>query len=798
MDKLSIKKAYLHNLKNIDISIPKNKLVAATGVSGSGKSSLAFDIIFEEGRKQYLSSLGIYTGLDESAKYDSISGIGPTIAVQQNIIRQSNPRSTVGSRTSILSLLAILFASDGIMICSNCGSETNSELICKKCNNQEERLSTAFFSYNNPNGMCLTCSGRGSFNQIDIDKLIPDEQITLGNILDSILITPGLKKVFHRHFDQYLNTPFYHTPPDVQSDFIYGHFTGSNGAKRSISLTRIFEGNIRKFGKDLSGIYSYRNCPDCNGYRVGSEALEVSFSGKHIGQLSTMPISDLIHVLDKIGNDKLFDTSKRVLNEILFKLENLIEARLGHLSLYREVSTLSGGELQRLFLTSHLMSKMDSLIYILDEPSSGLHEIEKPQILKSVNRLKDLGNSVIIVEHDKRIIEQADYIIDLGPKAGINGGQLVYSGDYSGLLECKDSLTGQYFSGDKELPLRKRIEIGPTLDFLTLEGASTNNLKNVNVSIPLSVMVGIVGVSGSGKSSLISGTLIPLLKEAFKNRKMIFELEENLDQSMITKVEKLLGYEKLSGFAEVSQQPIGRNSNSNPASYIGIWDSIRKLFSNLPKAKKLGLDAGHFSFNSKGACSACKGSGVDKIWLGGDLFITNECRDCNGSRYNNETLSVKYKGKTIAEILEMSFSEALIFFEEEVSIKSKLEILIRIGMGYIKLGQPTPTLSGGEAQRIKLAKEISRKRSGRILYIFDEPTSGLSMYDKAKLISLLDELVIGGHSVLIIEHDISLISKCDWVIEMGPVGGTNGGYIVAEDTIEQLKQNNKSVTGRYL
>jgi excinuclease ABC subunit A len=491
-----------------------------------------------------------------------------------------------------------------------------------------------------------------------------------------------------------------------------------------------------------------------------------------------------------------------MLKEILLKTKKLIKTRLGYLSLYREIPTLSGGELQRLFLNAHLDSKMDSLIYVLDEPTSGLHESEKLGLLKSILELKKLGNTVIVVEHDKNTIKAAESIVDMGPKAGAEGGQIVYQGDYAGLLGCRESITGQYLSGSVAMPQRTLCSSVEALPCLTIRNAKTNNLKDITVSFPLGVLVGIGGISGSGKSSLVSNTLIPLLKSYFHDSAFLLEENENDDENDIAEViifaDRLEGMEQISGFAEVSQAPIGRNLNSNPASYIGIWDKIRRLFASQPQAIKLNITAGHFSFNSKGACSQCLGSGYEKIWLGGNLSINKTCSLCHGRRFNDQALAVRYRNKDIHEILEMTVAEAVSFFGDNKGIVSTLKVLQRIGMGYIKLGQPTPTLSGGEAQRIKLAKEIGRQRKGHILYVLDEPTTGLSLFDTAMLIELLDELVAKGNSVIVIEHDPAVLVSCDWIIELGPGGGAEGGFIIAEGSPQMLKENTESISGRYL
>jgi excinuclease ABC subunit A len=806
MKEIKIQGARIHNLKDIDISIPKNKLVVATGVSGSGKSSLMFDIVFEEGRKQYLQSLGILSAIDNENKFDSVQGIGPAIAVQQNIIRQSNPRSTVGSRTNIINMLALLYAGEGEIMCSTCDKLVDDNLICGNCGNVEEHLDPGFFSYNSSSGMCMKCSGRGSYFEINMERLVPEKNLTLGQIFDEVKVSPGYMRLLQKRFKEFLSMPFSQLPEEVKNEVIYGNF--ENG-KRSYSLMRIFEGRYKK-GEDLNGIYTAVTCSECHGFRVGEEACRVLLNGKHIGELSTVTIIETHEFLKNLlGQAKLTQFGKNLLKEILIKTNNLIKSRLGHLTLYREMSTLSGGEIQRLFLNAHLDSKMDSLIYVLDEPTAGLHESEKLEVLESVNELKELGNTVIVVEHDKNTIGMAEHIIDIGPKAGSCGGQVMYQGNLEGLVQSNESITGKYLSGKIAMPSRishQSVKYGDERTRLIIRNANTNNLKDVTVSFPLGALVGIAGKSGSGKSSLMSDTLLPLLRS--NSRKHWKNIEENKIDNVVDiqdgsvkgiKIgDRLEGLKHISGYAEISQAPIGRNMNSNPASYIGIWDKIRTLFANQLEAIEQKFTAGHFSFNSKGACSKCGGSGLEKIWLGNDLSIDKTCGECNGKRFNNEALSIKYNGKNIYDILEMSVSEAVVFFEDNISIVSILKVLDKIGMGYIKLGQPTPTLSGGESQRIKLAKEIGKRRKGNILYVLDEPTTGLSLYDAAKLIQLLDELVVNGNSVIVVEHDTEVLKTCDWVIELGPEGGSEGGYIIAEGSPEDLKKNSKSITGRYL
>ncbi len=818
MHNLTITGARLHNLKRIDVSIPKNKLVVVTGVSGSGKSSLVFDLIFEEGRRQYLQSLGVLSGLEDESKFDTISGIAPTIAVQQSIIRQSNPRSTVGSRTRLLHMLGVLYAWEGQILCRSCATPVGEDLTCRSCGNTEERLEARCFSHNAPDGMCLKCSGRGAYHELDLNKLVLDDRTTLKEVFDSVGMTPGYARLLLKYFGDYINTPFSKLPDDVKEDVIHGHYLDSNAQRRSYCLMRIFEGRLFKYGEDPSGVYTLRVCSDCRGFRIGEEARRVLLNARHIGELGRLTLTETKDFFEALLKQESFTPlGTNLLKEILRRTNALLGSRLGHLSLYREMSTLSGGEVQRLFLNIHLDSRMDSLIYILDEPTIGLHESEKAELLHAITELKELGNTVIVVEHDRNTIALADHIIDIGPGAGSEGGRVVYQGNLAGLLECEDSITGQYLSGRASLPVRNvdgglvgdeasgKTTLERTTPSLTLRHARTHNLQDVTVSFPLGVLVGIAGVSGSGKSSLISHTLVPLLKEQFRDavkpsvtRDEGDEADGGIESAIVeTVADRLDGVEHLSGFAEVSQAPIGRHLNSNPVTYIGIWDRIRKLFARQPEAIERKLSAGHFSFNSKGACSACGGSGRETIWLGGTLKMSTRCKECNGKRYNDEARSVRYQGKTIVDVLEMRVSEAIAFFEDK-GILSTLQVMDRIGMAYIELGQPTPSLSGGESQRIKLAKEIGRRRKGNILYVLDEPTTGLSPYDTAKLIDLLDELVAGGNSAIVVEHDPVLLSSCDWIIELGPEGGAGGGRIIAEGTPQSLRNNPASRTGQYL
>ncbi|GAK50984.1 excision endonuclease subunit UvrA [Candidatus Moduliflexus flocculans] len=792
MKQISIKNAHLHNLKQIDVTIPKNKLVVVTGVSGSGKSSLVFDILFEEGRKQYLQAIGVLSGLSDDNGFDSIRGIGPTVAVKQSLIRQSNPRSVVGTKTKLLTYLAMLYLLEGETTCVRCGASIKHGATCLQCGQVEEKLTASYFSFNSLNGMCLECEGKGTRFALNLARLVPHEQTTLRQMLTNAHSLSTFHYLLQNKFEAYADRPFREMPEEARQHILYGVPLGNHlGNRQSHNLFEHLQWKRLK-GKEVGETIKMDVCPACQGYRVGEQARRVTLNGKHIGELGQMEIEALQEFLREVaGRNDLSAYGNNALKEISSKIRSLMHVGLGHLTLYRETPTLSGGELQRLFLMSHLDSEMESLIYILDEPTIGLHELEKGVLLEQIRALQTAGNTVILVEHDRNSIEQADYVLDVGPLAGAHGGEIVYHGAYQGLLASEDSITGQFLAGRRHLPRKSpdaRAKFTDNTPKLTLLNAQTHNLRQVTVDIPLGMLVGIAGVSGSGKSSLITDTLVPLLQQYFD------DVKENLPP----KYAQLIGAEHLTGYAEVSQAPIGRQKNSHPASYLDIWEKIRQIFAQQPLAIERGYAAGHFSFHSDGGCTECSGSGEKKMWLGGDFFVSQRCPECHGNRYQQEVLDILVRGKSIADVLNMSVSEAAAFFEETAAIRAMLRVLERIGMGYITLGQPAPTLSGGESQRVKLAKELGKRRKGNILYILDEPTTGLSFYDIEKLLLLLDELLAQGHSVLLIEHDPNVLSYCDWLIELGPGGGRDGGYVIAQGAPEALKRNPTSKTGAFL
>jgi len=835
MNTIKINNAHLHNLKNIDISIPKNKLITATGISGSGKTTLFFDIIFEEGRKRYLESLGMINPITDNNHFDEINGIGPTIAIKQKIIRQSNPRSVVGTRINALNYLHLLFSYEGKKKCTNCGElldfnsaqiEHNSlmygrqglnpDYICENCGNNEERLESSFFSFNSFQGMCLTCKGRGFVSDLNWDTIIPNKSTTLQQVLKN---TELLKlKTFQRkvlecqkQYDFSINTPFSELPTEVQNILLYGIYP-DRPEKSNLNIVHVVKRRHSRLQKGID-LVSVKKCPKCDGFRIGEDTRKTLINQKHIGQIGLMTIADLNEFLNDCKKIKFTTIGLNLLRKIQANVDSLINIGLSYLTLYRELPSLSAGEKQRLSLMKHLDSKINSVSYIFDEPTMGLHEIEKNNIITKIRKLKNLGNSVFLIEHDKNFISKSDEIIDFGPLAGTNGGEIVYQGNYEGLLKEPISITGKYLTGSMKLPnktIDEYVKITETTPKLKIFHANKHNLKNLNVEIPLYAIIGICGVSGSGKSSLISDTLIPLLRNYFHMRKSTNEKENKkinkvieYDENSKENIERgknltfLEGAHKLDGFLEVYQEPIGRHHNSNILTYTKTWEKVRRIFANQPDSIEKGYKIGYFSFNSKGACPECRGAGIKRLWLG-SLYVSNKCPRCKGKKFKNEILNVRYRGKNIVDILNMSISEALEFFKDDRTIFNMLSILERIGMGYLTLGQPTSSLSGGESQRVKIAKELGRNKKGHILYILDEPTSGLSLYDTAKLLSLLQDLVNNGNSIIVIEHDLDILSYCDWIVELGPEGGPKGGHIIAMGSPIDITNNKSSVIAPFL
>ncbi|TXT67680.1 MAG: UvrABC system protein A [Promethearchaeota archaeon] len=832
MDKIKVVAARIHNLKNIDVTLPKGKMVLITGVSGSGKSSLAFDIIFDEGMNRYLQSIGFPPKFEDEKPFDLLEGLSPTVAVEQRTTRVFNPRSTVGTKTGLYSLIRMLYATEGPLLCPICKEPVNQNTLeCDLCGMVVERKQIKHFSFNEPSGMCLECKGRGYTMHFTEQMIVRDYNKNLmeiteagsGCFADQIRFVEQLPKFYD--FD--IELPYKDLPDEVKKVYLYG-----SGKKLSFQwesktfsgeLERKFEGvipHMKRAMKESKSAYRKQKisknylakqiCEKCQGYRINEEAREIKIGNKHIGELAMMTIEDLHHHFNELIEEQLKTPQARALiASVKQGLERMKNVGLSYLHLNRSMPTLSGGELQRLALMTHLDAGLDSLVYILDEPSMSLHEIEKDALVDILLQLKNLGNTVIVVEHDKKFIEIADQIIDIGPGAGVHGGEVVYQGTIDGIKEIENSLTSQYLKDSIKLPekpLADYKKIDKKTSFLTLNNASTHNLKNITVKIPLGMMVGIAGVSGSGKSSLILNTLVPLLKPLFKRGKKKIKKKPQNEEEEDENGEDLLdysgdveGWKNFDNFVVVNQKPISRVRTSTPCSYIKIWDKIRKVFAKTEEARKHSFSAGHFSYNSdKGRCPVCKGQGVMDLQISFLSSLTIPCRECKGKRYKPEVLDVKYKGYTITDVLNMTVSEALEVFKSKQSIAKMLKVLDDIGMGYITLGQPSPTLSGGEAQRIKLAKELGKTRKGHTLYILDEPTTGLSFYDIIQLIELLNQLVQEENSVIIIEHDPEILSYCDYIIELGPEGGPKGGKVIATGTPKELKSNKSSKTGPFL
>lgn len=790
---IEIKNAHVHNLRGVDVCIPKNKLTVITGVSGSGKSSLAFDTLYEEGRKRYLMLSGTQIMVEKEGIVDEIIGLSPTVAVEQRIIRQSNPRSTVGTRTQIETLLASLYANFGV---TDEGFEPS------------EPMHLAMFQKNSPRGMCPKCMGKGYRYVVDEDRMIPDKNIRVDSLFSDICDNGTMWRYFERYRRTYkrkTDMTYAELTEEEYDDLMYGEAPHYEGIV--LWLVKYYEWarrSVSSWGQKITCVDKVY-CKRCEGTGLGKEVAHTRIGGKTIVELEEMYLSELYEFLHTLPNEKT-----PLQKELEKKIKCLIEVGLHHLSLSRPIPTLSGGEIQRLFLASYIMAEMDSIIFIFDEPTIGLHENEKTMLISVIKTLLEIGNTVVCVEHDEGFMRQADYIIDMGPGAGVCGGIKIYEGGYQDFLNCQESKTAPYL-GKHGFPVKNdyRKSNGKTL---TIQNADIHNLQDVAVEIPLGIMVGIAGVSGSGKSSLIADTLVPHLKNLMKSKCMTGESNEKRTEDTEEEFETeasgpdydsktvILGSENIKRCYVIDQRPIGRSRTSCPATYTGIMDKLRPLFANSAEAKEKGLDVGYFSLNSKGKCPFCKGDGEIHWHVGFGNFIDIKCEKCDGYGFIAETMSVHVDGKTIRDCLDMSVDEAFDFFEgKDEDIARMLQTLKRVGMGYIKLGQKTPTISGGESQRIKLAKELAKGENAKgALYILDEPTTGLSMSDSEKLLEFLNELVDKGNTVIMTEHDVNMLSNCDIIIEMGPGGGRDGGYLIAKGTPKELKNNPNSIIGGYL
>ena len=923
-DCIVIRGANEHNLKGIDVDIPRNELVVLTGLSGSGKSSLAFDTIYAEGQRRYMDTLSTYAkhfmGILEKPEAESITGLSPIIAIEQKTTG-NNPRSTVGTITEIYDFLRLLYARASTAYSPETGKAmvryTDEQIVSliienyqdRKCYllsplvkgrkghykelleqmrkrgytqiridgelcelnevssldrykphfielvidrlkpaaKDEKRIKSSVisalnfgkgsvavmdmetgelshyskhlvcpdtgislaepaphsFSFNSPQGYCPHCKGLGTVVKVDMDSIIPDTSVSIadGGIIPLGKIRETKKfdiiRSIARKYDFSLYDPIEELPEEVVSLIVYG----------SDELFRVGEGTSSEM-VSFSGIVSDINekitCPVCGGTRLNKDTTYFRIDGKTISEVAAMEVSELhqwLYTLDDVFGKRESTIARDILKELKDRVGFLLDVGLEYLSLDRATASLSGGESQRIRLATQIGSKLVNVLYILDEPSIGLHQRDNRKLIASLKKLRDEGNSVMVVEHDAETMMAADWLIDVGPGAGEKGGQICFSAPYSVLTSdgpytgpfdpekmiISPSVTLDYLTGSKaiEVPSDRRIGNGLSLG---IRGARGNNLKNVDIDFPLGMLIGVAGVSGSGKSSLVNETLMPVLKNKFYNAKL---------QSL--PYDEIIGIENIDKLIEIDQSPIGRTPRSNPATFTGVFNDIRNLFEATPDAKVRGFKAGRFSFNVPGGrCEECKGAGIKVIEMNFLPSVNVVCNECRGHRYKNDTLAVKYKGKNINDVLEMPISEAYEFFENIPSIAQKLKALVDVGLGYIRLGQSAVTLSGGESQRMKLASELARKGTGNTLYILDEPTTGLHSEDIKVLLGVLQQLVEQGNTVIIIEHNLDVLKSVDYIFDMGPEGGRKGGMIVAQGTPEQLVNDPTSVTGPFL
>lgn len=789
---IEIRGARIHNLKNIDVRIPRGKLTVITGVSGSGKSSLAFDTLYEEGKRRYLMYSGSQFMVDSKPTFDQITGLSPTVAVEQRITRQSNPRSTVGTRTKISNMLAMLFAAYG-----------------KRDPEHDDGLPLTMdmFQRNSPKGMCVKCLGNGVAHMIDDSHIFSNINKPIKDLLIEGILYRGKNRQkldeFCSHHGLSVGQPL-HTLNDEQLTALK---YGDNGKSKFYGIIPLLLNGFKR--GDLSSrqngflqeaYFIKQICPKCNGTGLGEQAMYTTIAHRNITDLENMYIHDLSEFL-RLEKDAF--TASPLIHEIILKLDCMVDVGLHHLSLSRPVPTLSGGEIQRLFLATFVIAEMESIIFIFDEPTIGLHEVEKAKLISIIQHLIKRGNTVIAVEHDENFMRAADYIIDIGPDAGIYGGQRIFQGTFESFMDCEASRTAPYLASVKQLTVKSNNKPVDRTKLLTIENASLHNLRNVTVNIPLGLMVGIAGVSGSGKSSLIAGTLVPKLMELLGSKQASDE-EEVEDPPSPGMNASIIGASLIRKCLVIDQKPIGRSRTSCPATYTGIYDRIRSMYASTALAVELGYTPGMFSLNSEGGCEACKGDGIIQYNAGFGNYIELHCDSCGGTGFIEEAMQILIEGTNIRQVLEMSVSEALMFFGDKHKqsydkiIHHTLQTLERVGLGYITLGQKTPTISGGESQRIKLAKELSKQGGKDCLYVLDEPTTGLSFSDTERLMKLMLELTEAGNTVLVIEHDPAVLSNCDYIIEMGPRGGTEGGSVIAEGTPAELKHNNNSIIGSYL
>ena len=813
-ESIKIKGARVNNLKNIDLEIPRDKFVVVTGLSGSGKSSLVFDLIYAESQRRYMESLSSYArqfvGLMDKPDVDLIDGLIPAISIDQKSA-SNNPRSTVGTISEIYDYFRLLYTKLGVPHCPHCGvvlekikskktaggKKEENILSCPKCSFKRSEFKTIDFSFNSGQGACPKCSGLGFKMEIDENSVLN---------LNLNIAQGAVKPWMHYSFDNQNNLINEVKKLSLRHGFdieqalkklskkdlnliLYGdrHFPGVLPGLRDKYQETDSNYIRQKIGQYMKSVV----CPACQGKRLKDEVLAVKFQGLSIYDLSIKNIEDLRTFFRSSSKFNLSLDQKKIFasisKELIIRLNNIIKVGLSYLTINRPATTLSGGESQRLRLSHQISSNLVGLLYVLDEPSIGLHPRDNENLIDTLRNLNKKGNSVIVIEHDAAMMLASDYILDVGPLAGEKGGEIIFAGSLEKFKKDKKSLTAQYLFGNKQVPIpaKYRQSSGKSLKII---GASENNLKNIDVEIPLEKLVIISGVSGSGKSTLMIDILAKALNKKFYRAK-----EEP------GKHRAILGLEYLDKIIDIDQSPIGRTPRSNPATYTGVFSYIRDIFASLPEAKKQGIKARHFSFNLKGGrCEKCQGDGLIKVEMQFLPDIYAKCDECGGQRYKKEVLDIKYNKKNIYEVLEMTIADALKFFAKEKNVKSKLEILNNIGLGYVKLGQSATTLSGGESQRIKLAFELSRPATGKTLYILDEPTTGLHFEDSKNLLKVLHGLVDRGNTVLVIEHNLDIIKSADWIIDLGPEGGDKGGEVVACGNPREVANNKRSYTGKYL
>ncbi|MDE6233507.1 MAG: excinuclease ABC subunit UvrA [Lachnospiraceae bacterium] len=830
---IKIRGAYENNLKDIDLDIPKNKLVVITGLSGSGKSSIAFDTLQKECQRQYMDSMGLVTDNLQKPKYRSISGLSPSISVAQRLTNW-NTRSTVGTATEIFTYLRILYAKLGKRPCPHCNTilepvfdevaedtleeqdESEKVIRCPNCNGIVEQINMDYFSFNTPQGACSQCMGLGVVNSVNMDMLINQDLSLLngavsiwnsGEAKRNVRTLQNAKEYFGFDYDpekpvkQYNSMQkallFYgNNHPDFRKHFPNIEMPKSvdNGRFEGIvnlMMRRYHErASDAKYMKKIEKYYIQQVCPYCHGTRLKLESRQVTIAGKSVVDISEMSLSKLLDWIESLPNhvsEQGMHIAEPIINDLTVRINRLLEVGLGYLSLERSSPSLSAGEAQRLRLASLLGSGLTGVLYILDEPTIGLHQRDSQRLIKVLKKLRDLGNTVLLVEHDVEVMKAADYIIEIGPGAGMNGGNVVAQGTPEEIVKCPDSITGKYIADNNLISKVNQHRKGNGKS-ITILGATEHNLRNINVNIPLGVFVAVTGVSGSGKSSLI----LDILDKAL--RKKMYGAEE-----IVGKYQEILGLENIDKLISIDQSPIGKTPRSNAATYTDLYTHIRKKYSSLPKAKEYGFTDSHFSFNVDGGrCPKCEGAGVISIPMHFLPDVDVDCPNCHGKRFKGKILNVRYKGFNIADILNMTIAQAIEVFNEDTAIKKRLKLLQDVGLGYLKLGQPATTLSGGEAQRIKLSKELSKSSKGHTIYILDEPTTGLHPQDIMMLINVLEKLADKGNTVIVIEHNLDVIKRADCIIDIGPEGGEAGGLLVAQGSPEQVCHINESITGQYL